>query len=184
MIRLFVRLLRANFVFIRASKTAVKIFLARQHDIQGAKFFLFSGRFSAGRRTKIRAVSLHNGIKYAPKIIFGNEVSLEDDCHIAAINYIEIGERTLIASKVFITDHFHGHYKVDGFSVPPFRRPLYSPGPVKIGKGCWLGEGVVVLPNVEIGDNTIIGANSTVTKSIPCNSVAVGSPAVVIWRAE
>ena len=52
--------------------------------------------------------------------------------------------------------------------------------PVKIGKNCWLGAGVVVLPGVSIGDNTVIGAGSVVTKDIPANVVAVGTPCKVV----
>ena len=49
-----------------------------------------------------------------------------------------------------------------------------------IGNNVWIGEGVVIMPGVIIGDGSVIGANSTVTKSIPPNSIAVGQPAKVI----
>ena len=52
--------------------------------------------------------------------------------------------------------------------------------PVTIGKNCWLGAGVIVVPGVTIGDNSVIGAGSVVTKDIPANSVAVGNPCRVI----
>ena len=47
--------------------------------------------------------------------------------------------------------------------------------PIKIGNGCWLGGGVIVLPGVTIGDGSVIGAGSVVTKDIPENSPAVGN---------
>ncbi len=52
--------------------------------------------------------------------------------------------------------------------------------PVRIGNRVWLGAGVTVCPGVTIGDNCVIGAGSVVTKDIPANSIAVGSPARVI----
>ena len=52
--------------------------------------------------------------------------------------------------------------------------------PVHIGKNCWLGAGVIVLPGVTIGDNAVIGAGSVVTKDIPSNVVAVGNPCKVL----
>jgi galactoside O-acetyltransferase len=52
--------------------------------------------------------------------------------------------------------------------------------PIHIGKNCWLGAGVIVLPGVTIGDNSVIGAGSVVTKDIPSNVVAVGNPCKVI----
>lgn len=47
---------------------------------------------------------------------------------------------------------------------------------------CWLGGGVIVLPGVTIGDGSVIGAGSVVTKDIPPDSVAVGNPCRVIRR--
>lgn len=56
--------------------------------------------------------------------------------------------------------------------------------PVVIEDNVWLGMNVVVLKGVHIGKNSLIGANSVVTKDIPANSVAVGSPAKVIKTLE
>lgn len=52
--------------------------------------------------------------------------------------------------------------------------------PIHIGKNCWLGAGVIVLPGVTIGDNTVVGAGSMVTKDLPANVVAVGNPCRVL----
>ena len=52
--------------------------------------------------------------------------------------------------------------------------------PIHIGRNCWLGAGVIVLPGVTIGDNSVIGAGSVVTRDIPANVVAVGNPCRVM----
>lgn len=52
--------------------------------------------------------------------------------------------------------------------------------PIEVGNNVWFGGNVVVLPGVKIGDNTVIGAGSVVTKDIPSNVVAVGNPCKVI----
>ena len=52
--------------------------------------------------------------------------------------------------------------------------------PVTIGNDCWLGAGVIVCPGVTIGDNTVVGAGSVVTKDLPSNVVAVGNPCRVM----
>lgn len=52
--------------------------------------------------------------------------------------------------------------------------------PIKVGNNVWFGANVTVLPGVTIGDNTVIGAGSVVTKNIPSNVVAVGNPCKVI----
>ena len=49
-----------------------------------------------------------------------------------------------------------------------------------IGKNCWIGAGAVILPGVTIGDNTVVGAGSVVTKDLPANVVAVGNPCRVM----
>ena len=65
--------------------------------------------------------------------------------------------------------------------LPKLRQEAYQYNmPVHIGKNCWLGAGVIVLPGVTIGDNTVIGAGSVVTKDIPSNVVAVGNPCRVL----
>ena len=55
---------------------------------------------------------------------------------------------------------------------------------VHIGKNCWLGSGVIVLPGVTIGDNTVIGAGSVVTRDIPAGVVAGGTPCRPIKKAD
>lgn len=52
--------------------------------------------------------------------------------------------------------------------------------PITVGNNVWFGGNVVVLPGVEIGDNTVIGAGSVVTGNIPANAVAVGNPCRVV----
>lgn len=52
--------------------------------------------------------------------------------------------------------------------------------PIKVGNNVWIGAGVIVLPGVTIGDNSIIGAGSVVNKDIPANVIAVGNPCRVL----
>jgi maltose O-acetyltransferase len=64
---------------------------------------------------------------------------------------------------------------------PQLRRDkLEAAEPITIGDNVWLGGGVIVCPGVTIGDNSVIGAGSVVTRDIPANVVAVGSPARVV----
>ena len=95
-------------------------------------------------------------------------LTLVDDTH------IYIGERTKLGPNVVIATAGHP-------ILPELRMKGYQYNvPVHIGKNCWLGAGVLVMPGVTIGDNTVIGAGSVVTKDIPANVVAVGSPCKVL----
>lgn len=65
--------------------------------------------------------------------------------------------------------------------LPELRQKGYQyNAPVYIGKNCWIGAGVVILPGITIGDNVVIGAGSIVTKDLPSNVVAVGNPCKVL----
>jgi acetyltransferase-like isoleucine patch superfamily enzyme len=56
--------------------------------------------------------------------------------------------------------------------------------PIVIGNNVWIGMNVIVMPGVKIGNNVVIGANSVVTKDVPDNSIAVGSPCKVISEKQ
>jgi acetyltransferase-like isoleucine patch superfamily enzyme len=122
-----------------------------------------------------------------PLVVIGDDVRVNDYVHIGAIESVSIGNRVLIASKVFITDHDHGAYgKGDVHSdprVPPQDRKLSS-APVVIDDDVWLGEFVSVLAGAHIGRGAIIGTMSTVIGKIPAYSIAVGSPARVVKRYD
>ena len=87
---------------------------------------------------------------------------------------IYIGDMTMIAPNVTITTATHP-------ILPSLReKALQYNVDVHIGKNVWIGAGVIILPGVTIGDNSVIGAGSVVTKDIPANVVAVGVPCRVM----
>jgi len=149
-------------------------------DLIGGEFISIGDNFHCSPRLRLEAHKKHLNEVYYPRISIGNNVAINFDCHIACVNLIEIGNNVLIASKVFITDHFHGEITQDSLQVAPTQRKVISKGPVIIEDNVWIGEAVAILPNVIIGKNSIIGANSVVTRSFPPNSVIAGVPAKLI----
>lgn len=137
--------------------------------------------FRTGERLKLRTFNCWKEKVYTPSIVIGDNVNIETDCHISAINKVSIGNNVLIASFVYISDHTHGNVNELGTPIlPPLEQPLFSKGPIIIEDDVWLGEKVSVMAGVHIGRGAIIGANSVVTKDIPAYAIAVGSPARVI----
>ena len=85
---------------------------------------------------------------------------------------IEIGDNCGIGAEVMIWTHGAWLDVMQGFPA--------DFGPVKIGNNVWLPARSIVLPNVEIGGNTVIGIGSIINKNIPAGSLAAGSPCKVI----
>jgi acetyltransferase-like isoleucine patch superfamily enzyme len=116
------------------------------------------------------------GRPYAGEIHIGDRTSIQPYFHLAAAAPLHIGHDVLIASHVYISDHDHQ------FSEPNLH-VAYQPlavEPVQIGNYVWIGENVVILKGVTVGDNAVLGANSVVTKDVPPYAVVGGVPARII----
>lgn len=114
-----------------------------------------------------------------PDIIIGKNCYFGYNLSILAGDDIIIDDYVLIASNVLLTSETHG---MDPTNEIPYMDQQLSVKSIHIKKGCWIGEKVCVLPGVTIGEKSIIGAGSVVTKSIPDYCVAVGNPAKVIKK--
>jgi len=152
-------------------------------DIRGREYISVGKGFTTGKYCRIEII-LNKKDKKHKKLFIGANVQINDSVHIACADKIVIEDNVLIASKVFISDHNHGNYGSDihDHESPdsvPIERPIYSK-PVIIKRNVWIGEFVSILPGVTIGEGTVIGSMSVVTKSIPANSIALGIPAKVI----
>lgn len=150
-------------------------------DIRGKKFIKVSKGFTTGVGCRIEAYPENN----QTTLFFGENFQMNDYVHITAMEKVHIGNNVLFASKIYVSDCSHGTYSGDeNDSDPtsiPHDRKLFSK-PVVIEDNVWLGEFVSVLPGVTIGKGTIVGANSVVSKSLPPNVIAVGSPAKPIKK--
>ena len=151
--------------------------------VRGKQYIKIGKGFTTGFNCRIDALNINNlGEKYLIEI--GENVEINDEVHIGATEKIIIEDNVLIASKVYISDHNHGCYKGDEQDSPmsiPKERKIHS-SPIKIEKNVWIGELCCILQGVTIGEGSIIGAMSVVTKDIPPYTIAVGSPAKLIKR--
>ena len=131
------------------------------------------GRFVwIGDGSKIRS---HEGlVEIGAKTVIGQE------CTISAYRRVRIGEQCVIADRAMFIDFDHGVVEVE--------RSIREQGiymrDVEVGSNVWIGYGACVLRGVRVGDNSIVGTNSVVTKDVPANAVVAGIPARVIRMRE
>lgn len=109
---------------------------------------------------------------------FGNNVYANFNFTCVDDTDIFVGDCTMFGPNVTVATAGHP-------ILPELREQAYQFNiPVRIGRNCWLGAGVVVLPGVTIGDNSVIGAGSVVTKDVPPNVIAVGNPCRVLREID
>ena len=111
---------------------------------------------------------------YGKHITIGDNFFANYNCVILDVAKVEIGNNVFFAPNVSVYAAGHPIHHIP-------RTALWEYGaPVKIGNNCWIGGNTVINPGVSIGDNTVIGSGSVVTKDIPSNVIAAGNPCKVI----
>lgn len=151
--------------------------------VYGSRYIVAGTGFEAAEPIWLEAISTYNEQVFVPRILIGKRFKCSGGLHLTAVSKITIGDDCLFGRNVLITDHQHGCYDSENGSRPdeaPARRSLHSRGPVLIGSNCWIGDNVVILENVKIGEGAVLGANSVVTRDVPARSIAAGVPARVI----
>ena len=136
-----------------------------------------AGSLRLGRRTVWQGATLRTEIHVAAggSLEIGAGSFINQGVTIAAHGSIVIGPDCLIGEQVAIHDTtFH--------PISP-QRPVNTTA-VRLGRNVWLGHRAIVLPGVEIGDHTVVGAGAVVTKSLPARCIAVGMPARVVGTFE
>jgi acetyltransferase-like isoleucine patch superfamily enzyme len=174
--RLLGRYLRRRFL-TRAGwrwRTDGLLFLGRGLELQiapGARVEF--GRFVwLGDGTKVRC---HEGrVEIGAKTVIGQE------CTISAYRRVRIGEQCVIADRAMFIDFDHGVVEVER----PIRLQGIYKRDVEVGSNVWIGYGACILRGVRVGDNSIVGTNSVVTRDVPANAVVAGIPARVIRMRE
>ncbi len=113
-------------------------------------------------------------VDYGSNVRIGSGVFLNYGCQLADVAAITIGDHCQIGPNVQLLTPIH---PLD----PQRRKDLWeTAAPITLGSNVWLGGGVIVLPGITIGDDTVVGAGAVVTKDLPAGVLAVGNPAKVV----
>ncbi|BCM92098.1 maltose O-acetyltransferase [Abditibacteriota bacterium] len=111
---------------------------------------------------------------YGTNIYTGNNFYANFGCVILDVAEVRFGENVMLAPNVQI---YTAHHPLD---VATRISMLEMGTPINIGNNVWIGGGAIILPGVTIGDNSVIGAGSVVTRDVPPNVIAAGNPCRVI----
>jgi serine acetyltransferase len=146
------------------------VFFGPRLELQiGRKASVEFGRFVwLGHGTKIRC---HEGI-----VEIGAKTVMGQECTISAYKRVRIGEQCVIADRAMFIDFDHGVVEVER----SIRKQGIYTREVEVGSNVWIGYGACILRGVSVGDNSIVGTNSVVTKDVPANAVVAGVPARIV----
>jgi acetyltransferase-like isoleucine patch superfamily enzyme len=174
--RLLGRYLRRRFFTAagRRWRTNGLVFFGRGLELEiTARGRIDFGRFVwIGDGTKIRC---HEG-----RVEIGDKTVMGQECTISAYQHVRIGQQCVIADRAMFIDFDHGVVEVER----PIRQQGIYKRDVVVGSNVWIGYGACVLRGVSVGDNSIVGTNSVVTKDVPANAVVAGIPARIIRMRE
>ena len=118
-----------------------------------------------------RVMAPLNGVRFH-EVKIGKNVIVMNGCLMMSAGGITIEDETQIAANVQLISNNHD---LDN-------RNVITCKPIHIGKRVWIGAGSTILPGVTIGDNSVIGAGSVVTKNVEADTIVAGNPARVIRR--
>jgi abequosyltransferase len=119
-----------------------------------------------------------------PVIILQNGCRIGRRCMISAKNRVCLEQDVLLGPSVLITDHSHRFSDLD---LPIHAQGLTVGGTVRVERNCWLGHGSAIVctsGELVLGRNSVVGASSVVTQSVPPFSVVVGNPAKIVKRYD
>jgi acetyltransferase-like isoleucine patch superfamily enzyme len=115
----------------------------------------------------------------AIRLSIGSGTSIAGTCVISAAHEVVLEEDVLLARNVYISDHIHRYSQRN---TPIIKQGIDKVWPVRIRRGAWLGQNVIICPGVTVGEGAVVGGNSVVTEDVPDFCVAVEAPARVIKK--
>ena len=173
-------------LWLNQIKKKGKINIHPSVEVRGRKFIDVEGDISLGKNCKILCWNEYtsglNTQRLFPSIIIGDKFSATSNLVIQCANRIVIGKNVLVSSNVCMFDYNH---EVNPL-LENYLDGRLTNGEIKIEDGVWIGNNVIILPNVHIGKKAIVGAGSVVTKDVTEYCIVAGNPAKIIkkWNEQ
>lgn len=155
-----------RFLWQWIQRTLFRFSISRAYRFRTALLKAFGAKLTATSRVRPTAKIQHPWL-----LEMGEHSIIADDVRVYNLGPVTIGNHSVISQNVHLCAGTHDYTKPD----LPLQRP-----PINIGSGVWICVDAFIGPNVNIGDNTIVGARSVVVHDIPPNVIAAGNPAKTI----
>jgi acetyltransferase-like isoleucine patch superfamily enzyme len=180
------RMLNRHYALLLGRYALLKLRFGRRLQTDGICFICPGVKLEIGPHATLsigRWAWLGHGCKirvHEGEVSIGAKSVIGQECTISAYQHVSIGRECIIADRVMLIDFDHGVTEVD--------RPIRAQGiykrDVRVGHNVWMGYGACILRGVSVGDNSVIGTSSVVTKEVPANAIVAGAPARVIRMRE
>jgi maltose O-acetyltransferase len=154
-----------------------KVFFILKKIARGWRYSLWKARLGSFGRASV--IHPHVVILFPENVYIGNNVGIAEFVHIRGAGGVYIGDDSLIATHATITSVTHDTEVLDGYF-----RNTSKLEPVVIGKNVWIGSGAIILPGVNIGEGSIVGAGSVITHDVPSHVIVVGAPGRIIKQLD
>jgi len=164
----------------------LKLRYGRRLQTDGLCFICPGVKLEIGPQAKLRIgrwAWLGHGCKirvHEGEVSIGAKTVIGQECTISAFQHVSIGRECIVADRVMMIDFDHGVTEVER----PIRQQGIYKRDVRVGHNVWIGYGACVLRGVSIGENSVVGTNTVVTRTCPANTVLAGVPARVIRMRE
>jgi acetyltransferase-like isoleucine patch superfamily enzyme len=179
-------MLNRHYARLLARYALIKLRYGRRLQTDGICFICPGVHLEIGRNATLRIgrwawigdgskVRVHEG-----EVSIGAKTVMGQECTISAYQHVEIGRECIVADRVMLIDFDHGVVEVER----PIRLQGIYKRDVRVGHNVWIGYGACILRGVTVGDNSIVGTSTVVTRDVPENAVVGGSPARVIRMRE
>jgi len=146
----------------------------RPRRIEGPRFISVGAGTTILSHASLSAIGRYADQAFEPRLTVGARVYIGRYCYITCCRSITIEDDCVLSEHVYITDLSHGFDPEGG---PILEQRLTSRGPVRIGRGTFVGYRACIMDGVALGSHCVVGANAVVTESFPEGSMVAGCPA-------